>query len=1271
MTEPSHFYTVGGTLPPTARSYVTRHADHALLSHLLCGDFCYVLTSRQMGKSSLMVRTAGALRQNGVAVAILDLTRLGQNLTPEQWYDGLLVRLGAELKIADELDEYWVHDRVSRLGPMQRFIGALREVVLPSRKGNFVIFIDEIDSVRSLPFSSDEFFAGIRELYNSRVSDPELERISFCLLGVAQPSDLISNVNITPFNIGHRIELTDFTQAEAQPLLQGLEGASGTAEKNRDSTAILRRVLFWTGGHPYLTQRLCEALAQTGKSVTRADVDRACEELFLSSRSREKEDNLLFVRDRVLAEKEDRSSVLDLYAKVLRGKKIKDDDANPTIDVLRLSGIVSVSKGYLTVRNRIYSTVFNRDWVIANMPDAELRRQKAAYRRGLGFAASIGLVVLTIVAILGVWGYSSQERELREYFITDTAAAQQAFESGDMKTLDAMVSRWHPAEMDHESLLQWATYRWQTHAYNHARLLKNFSFLLLTKEKGKDPPEKLFPRRFDYDKTPKKDREKDRAFCGEFRAVASTRWKDKQLVAAGGADSVVYLWDASDPNHPKLKDARKLTPDPSGPYKLFHPSSLACENLQKSRGPSIMSLSFSPDGERLAISTGTWGNQEEKGHVLIWNMADPQKVEDLSADFDHAADFNVFSPDGRFLAASSDNDTAELWHISDPAANRKPTLFAPCDKVDSKTADGNLCKSRNADGTAMNMRQLVRNGANAVALSSPGHHLMALGFGDGHLVLYDYLRPQGSLPLFNQVVHVSGIMSLLFVDDKDLIVGTRDGDLLKFDPNVLITPAEKAETAKPSASLFTAQGVIEGLAISPDNKWLATSGSDGTVVLWSWPTLERTETLRGHKGSVYSVAFCQPATLNCLLSASQDGDLRYWNLPHAGAEEENITGTKLLVHGQVIGLAFLKDGRVVTGIGTTTTENEADKEDSGHIVFWSPSKKYEHPILVGGGAPIVSFAVSPDGEFVATSSVAQQLVITSTSGKEDPPIPPLPAHVTLSNMTITCSSKAGNTANTRTCPRHDYLIAGIADTTDPATKGLCLWRVRDNGPGSRNRFAFDNDYLKLNPCLHPVKTDFQRELITVTAVAFSTDGTKAVTALIHDGKTHVYVWRTEDLMNQQHEYVRSQPFPEQFYQIAFSPDDPKNPGEDGKYLAGTTITSSFYYWPTDQTDSVPSQALQNSATAATISDEKQEESALDLSARGTALAFSPPAFNVLAIGLENSDIVLWNTEYHRAMMHIHRHSGGVQALAFSPDGTQLASAGNDGRVILEQDSSKK
>src|SRR5882762_5997036 len=94
----SSFYVTGGTLRQDAACYVERQADKDLLDGLLQGEFCYVLTSRQMGKSSLMVRTAGKLREQGVRVAVLDLTAVGQNLTPEQWYDGLLVRVGRQLR---------------------------------------------------------------------------------------------------------------------------------------------------------------------------------------------------------------------------------------------------------------------------------------------------------------------------------------------------------------------------------------------------------------------------------------------------------------------------------------------------------------------------------------------------------------------------------------------------------------------------------------------------------------------------------------------------------------------------------------------------------------------------------------------------------------------------------------------------------------------------------------------------------------------------------------------------------------------------------------------------------------------------------------------------------------------------------------------------------------------------------------------------------------------------------------------------------------------
>src|SRR5215470_11524397 len=97
------FYVAGGTLRMDAPSYVERQADTDLLEALRAGDYCYVLNTRQIGKSSLMVRTATKLREEGVRVAILDLTSFGQNLTSEQWYKGLLGKLAEQLRLEEEM----------------------------------------------------------------------------------------------------------------------------------------------------------------------------------------------------------------------------------------------------------------------------------------------------------------------------------------------------------------------------------------------------------------------------------------------------------------------------------------------------------------------------------------------------------------------------------------------------------------------------------------------------------------------------------------------------------------------------------------------------------------------------------------------------------------------------------------------------------------------------------------------------------------------------------------------------------------------------------------------------------------------------------------------------------------------------------------------------------------------------------------------------------------------------------------------------------------
>src|SRR5882724_3256850 len=312
------FYVTGGTLRLDALSYVERQADRDLFESLLQGEFCYVLTSRQMGKSSLMVRTANKLRSQGAHVIALDLSAIGQNLTPGQWYNGLLTSMGDQLGLEDELEQFW--NANEKLGPVQRWFSSIRKAVLAWRHGKVVFFVDEIDTVRSLPFSTDEFFSAIRECYNRRSEDPEFNRLTFCLLGVATPSDLIRDTRITPFNIGRRIELNDFSSNEAEVLARGLrtDGAPRVS-------VLLKRVLYWTGGHPYLTQRLCQSLAHDLKANRPGDVDRLCEELFFSNRARERDDNLIFVRERMLRSEADLSGLLALYLKVRNDEPVADD----------------------------------------------------------------------------------------------------------------------------------------------------------------------------------------------------------------------------------------------------------------------------------------------------------------------------------------------------------------------------------------------------------------------------------------------------------------------------------------------------------------------------------------------------------------------------------------------------------------------------------------------------------------------------------------------------------------------------------------------------------------------------------------------------------------------------------------------------------------------------------------------------------------------------------------------------------------------------------
>ncbi|MDA7676493.1 AAA-like domain-containing protein [bacterium] len=438
------FFVTGGTLRRDALSYIVRDADEKVYDGLLKGEFCYVLTPRQMGKSSLMVRTAVRLRDAGVTVAVLDLTGIGSNLTAEQWYEGLLNNIGTQLDLEDELDDYW--DNNEGRSPLQRWLGAIRKIVLPTVGEQLVVFVDEIDMVRSLPFSTDEFFASIREFHNSRSINADSEKITFCLLGVAAPADLISNPLITPFNIGRRIELKDFTDAQSEQLAEGVN-------KGDRSLEIVGRVLHWTGGHPYLTQKMCQSISSKDEIRTVNQVDDLCHKMFLSSQARDKDINLSFVRDRMLKSDDDIATLLDIYSRVNKDLHVPANEKNPVFDTLILSGIVRIEDGEFRISNRIYKHVFDKAWVVEHMPGAELRRQRREFWRGVIRAAAVAVFVIAIIGTLA--GYAviqkneaelANERSRKNLYMAEINLARNAMESSNYSWALELLNNQIPAE---------------------------------------------------------------------------------------------------------------------------------------------------------------------------------------------------------------------------------------------------------------------------------------------------------------------------------------------------------------------------------------------------------------------------------------------------------------------------------------------------------------------------------------------------------------------------------------------------------------------------------------------------------------------------------------------------------------------------------------------------------------------------------------------------------------------------------------------------------
>ncbi|MBW4572272.1 MAG: AAA-like domain-containing protein [Tolypothrix carrinoi HA7290-LM1] len=966
-------YQVGGSLRSNDPTYIVRQADEQLYASLKAGDFCYVLNSRQMGKSSLLQRTSYRLVEEGHSCAYLDVTRLGsENTTPEQWYKGIILSLFYDLNLAEHVKfkNWW--DMQAGISPVQKLHLFVEGVLLPNVQNDRIfIFIDEIDSLLSLSFPVNDFFAWIRHCYNQQAHDRNFQRLGFALFGVASPSDLIADKRRTPFNIGTAIELYGFQLHEAKPLLKGLE------EVISQPSSVLREIIYWSGGQPFLTQKLCQLIVQISLETSNRKIVLPPEtaaywvEQFVRSHiiqhweSQDEPEHLRTIRDRLLFNEHRAGRLLGLYQQVLLWEQtdtqisgVSTDDSREQTELL-LSGLVEKYNGYLKVKNPIYRSVFNSEWVVRQLDN--LRPYSQTFN---AWVAS---------------DYKDESRLLRGQALKDTQNWAQG------KSLSDLDYQFFAASIECEQRAVQTALKAARAKEVEARLVQEKKtaklqrFLLVAVCIGLLVSSALglgsftLYRQAIKSETQARSSEIEALVSSSEGLFASNRRLDA-LVEAIKAKKRLQKLSKPDTNiERQVENALRQAVYGADEYNRFSGHTAA-----------VMAVDVSPDSSLIASAS------TDKTIKLI--RRDGSEVATLKG---HQATVRAidFSPDGQILASASEDGIIKLWKqngqllrtLKGHTASVWGVAFSPDGQFFASASWDTTVKLWKRDGQLLRTFQDGRRAFWGVAFSPDGNIVAATSL-DGTVKLWkrDASGWQNAKRLPSLQGNTGWVVGVAFSPDGQTIASSSEDTTVKLwqrdstDGSYRLDKTLKGHSAG-----------VWGVAFSPDGQTIASASLDKTIKLWN---IDGTQlrTLRGHSASVWGVTFSPDSSF--IASAGAENVVRLW-------QKENPFQKSIIAHQAGIwSIAITSDSST---IATASHENTAKLwsrqgkllktfTESGSIVFEASFSDDRKLIALAGDndtvklkkrdgtlvatykdrlAKLLAGVLSPDGQAIAMSNV--------------------------------------------------------------------------------------------------------------------------------------------------------------------------------------------------------------------------------------------------------------------------------------------------------------